>query len=134
METENLWPSFEDLPSEKSPTFFLKEQGNYLSKTTKNLLKVDVITNRNPSEIHRFYTEFHIVAPMLDNYDYELFYIDHDIFNYPCDVTFGDKKYKAIDEQELLAHMKEIFNSPKTKKLIISLLNQSKEKDNPFSY
>lgn len=128
METQNLWPDF-DTEEIKGPKAILIEQAKYLAEKTNGLLSADVVTNRFKG---KFTHTLCIIAPLLDNYRYGLFSVEHEALYYPAtvswDVPSEDRRLGKIvnDSEELIERLRVIFNSPDTVKIISSLLSQSK--------
>lgn len=120
--TDNLWPEFALDEVIRSPKTILNEQAEFLAKGTKNLLTANVRTA--PSNGGGILYFFEIIAPNLNGYKYSLFYIlQRDVFFYPC--NFNGQF--DIDSEEMLLHeLKDLFNADSTKKVISSLLAQSK--------
>ena len=130
METQNLWPDFAIEPT-KSPKAILKEQAGYLMEKTNNVLSADINSSvYQGNSIHKFY----IVAPAMNNYRYESFYIVHKIIDYyPLsvywypDVTepgFRDS-IEVNNEKELINALRKIFNDSATIRIISSLPKSS---------
>ncbi|WP_040760586.1 hypothetical protein [Spirosoma panaciterrae] len=129
MEMQNLWPDFAIEPT-KSPKAILKEQAGYLMAKTNNVLSADVDTSTYQNNlIHKFY----VVAPAMNNYRFEVFYIVHKIINfYPLSIYWypeeNDPYKESIEinsDEELINALRKIFNAPTTVKIISSLLSQS---------
>ena len=78
--SENLWPTFE-ASKVISPKTLMVEQANFLSESTSKGILGEVITS--PSKENILTHIFRIVAPALNNYKYDLFYIQHGIIFYP---------------------------------------------------
>lgn len=124
--TDNLWPKFSLDEVITSPKTILNEQAEFLAKGTKNLLTASIkIETFSDSSIVYF---FEIVAPNLNNYKYTLFSLfQKDIFFYPCVLIRNAERYTINDENHLIVSLKEVFSSELTKKIINSLIAQSKE-------
>ncbi|WP_281232872.1 hypothetical protein [Flavobacterium gelatinilyticum] len=124
-DSNNLWPDFEDVPKIVSPRAILTEQANFLSEKTNNLLNGSI--SASASSTNEIITRFKIVAPLLNNYSYQLFAIIHSALYYPCDLRYNAISYKINNEEDLREKIREIFNNEETKNIIFSLLGQSKE-------
>jgi hypothetical protein len=124
-DSNDLWPDFEDVPKIISPRAILAEQGNFLSEKTKNLLNASITSGMSGDG--RILNRFKIVAPLLKNYSFSLFVIYHNALYYPCELSHNGTSYVIHNEEILKEKIKEIFNSEETKKVIVSLLGQSKE-------
>ncbi|NJN94856.1 MAG: hypothetical protein HC875_12540 [Anaerolineales bacterium] len=125
--TKSLWPDEISVIEEVPPVSIFKEQAALLGEKTRNLViaKVDTtISNRK----RRFYDIFYLVAPILDNYRFELFRGSRDIETfYPIQITSDTLEVdkEAMSEGELLKVLSDIFVHPKTIKIIQSMLVQS---------
>jgi hypothetical protein len=127
MENKDLWPSFEDLPKFTSPRTILAEQARFLEQKTKNVLTVELTSGRSKVKAGKLYTFFKIVAPLINNYSYQLFTLYHDAFLYPCEIKFRDKYIECSTEESLKKNLEIIFNDKDTIKVVSSLLSQSAE-------
>jgi hypothetical protein len=130
METQNLWPDFltEDV---KGPKAILLEQAAYLAEKTNGLLSADVSTNKYKTRVTHTLC---VVAPMLDNYRYGLFSVEHPAIYYPATVVWEgsgawepSKGFKEVvnNSEELVEALRLILNHPDTVKVLSSLLSQS---------
>lgn len=126
-EVKDLWPNFDDVPKISSPRSVMSEQANFLSQKTKNLLSANITAI--PTTDGRISNRFTIVAPLLKNYSYNLFALYHGAIYYPCEIYFHGTRSTIADENELRQAMSSIFNDENTKKIILSLIGQSKELD-----
>jgi hypothetical protein len=123
----DLWPDLEQLQV-VPPVAILREQAAALGKKTNCLLGGRVDTSITPAG--RFKHSFYIVAPALDNYTYNLFWIEHDTDQYPVLVPKldpavpGPSEVKIGSENELVEYIRTVFNSDKTKKIVGGLLTQ----------
>ena len=160
---DNLWPKIET-SSLKTPVTILKEQASLLGANTQNLITAEVsalkiydtkitgettpiseVLNQmnsvvfgaksfHPSAIFRF--AFHLVAPALNHYRYQLFFIGYGIDFYPVFFRLDSDIQKELmddDEQDVIAGteeefletLKAIFNSEKTLRVMRAILAQS---------
>lgn len=161
---DSLWPKIEP-NSAKPPVAILKEQAYLLGESTQNLVTAEIETMQvadtimkakssealddlskfltfsmygdkpfGPSAIFRF--AFYLVAPALNHYRYQLFFIGYGIDFYP--VTFrleSDLKRElgvsetedlfAETEEQFITILKKIFNSEKTQRVIRAIWTQS---------
>jgi len=127
MSTDDLWPSFEDIPKVTSPRTILAQQAEFLAQKTKNLLTGSI--SQGSTNNGKIFIAFFIVAPLIKNYSYRLLTIYHDVFYYPSELKFNDGMRSISNEEDLRETLKEIFNQESTKRIITSLLGQSKELD-----
>ncbi len=149
-ETLDLWPADLRAGKSKAPATILREQGALLGRKTNNLLLGRVVpTHRESGEYATlkrlageqwqepasqkaaappFAYSFYIVAPVLDDYAFELFSIVHGVDLYPVYTTLSRRprrKLTAATEAEFLKHLRTIFTSEETRRVIESLLAQS---------
>ncbi|MBS1917002.1 MAG: hypothetical protein JST87_12055 [Bacteroidetes bacterium] len=127
--SNNLWPSFENIPDIKTPKSVLLEQAMYLENASKNLLKVQIATgSRAASGKETIVYRFNIIAPFLGNYSFSLLTLEHDIFLYPLLITCQllNRSYNIQTEKDFFEILKTIFNDQKTIDTINNLLSQSK--------
>jgi len=125
----DLWPELEQSQI-VPPVAILREQATALGKKTNHLLngRVDTRIGYDGKFRHTFY----IVAPTLDDYSYELFWIEHGADQYPVKVQGPPSNdieilERSLDsEQELLGYIRAVLNSEKTKRVVSSLLAQVK--------
>lgn len=133
---KNLWPSFDDIPAIRTPKAILVEQGNYLEKSTQNILNAQITTSSTATPESKLSHRLRIVAPLLENYSITLLSIEHNVFVYPATLKHSviSKTYNINDEQTLLDSLKEIFNHPSTIDLISKLISQSRSQKSEDSY
>ncbi len=126
MPIPDLWPG--DI-SEKTdilmPVTILREQAAALTQRTKGLLEGNVRSENPKYPGDDFVHRFELVAPALDNYRYELFFVAHDLTGYPARVCFDGKEPKAETQEAFVNLLRIVFNQGKTKGAIQSLLAQS---------
>lgn len=130
MNYRNLWP--EEITQEvvlMGPAAILKEQGELLAQSTKNVVKA--ITYRETlvkeGEIE-FNDRFVIDAPLI-NYRYSLFELSYPMEFYPTNIQceyLPEPGYTTVeDEEALLKVIAKIFHHPKTVKIIQALILRS---------
>lgn len=133
---KNLWP--EKAPKEVNPPLeILKQQAIYLGEKTQNILigKIesmpDAVGQLNDLLLKglnsRFLQHhFYVIAPKLNNYIYDLFYVSQDLDNLSyLKVFFEDQQIEAQNEEKFMEILSQIFSSPKTWQVIDTLLAQS---------
>jgi hypothetical protein len=128
--SENLWPSFEQIPDVTTPKKILLEQAGFLQKNSQNLLSAVVKSSTgqdgNGKEIlsHRL----NVVAPLLGDYTITILIIQHDLFMYPLSVISKQfsANYTVNDERQLNERLKTIFQNDKTIELISKMIQQSR--------
>ncbi len=134
MPIPDLWP--DDFTGESDfllPVTILREQASALTQRTKGILEAQVRSAKpkNDEGEQKFLHDFLIVAPALDDYTFELFYVIHEIQTYPARIYFHDTPkeptlYTAEHQDELLGVLRTIFNHETTRKIVQSLIAQSK--------
>lgn len=128
----NLWPDDIAVTEQVSPVSILKEQGALLGQRTKNLVEGRVRGGPSEYGTREFHYSFELVAPALDNYRYELFSISHGVEFYPLSIDWNPPdrtlfKGSGIEnEEQFLKALEMIFSSEKTRKVISSLIAQSR--------
>ena len=138
---QNLWPAFGD--TLVTPASILKAQAANLGERTKNIVTAKVDTApiefkglpQFPFKDKGFKHNFIIVAPALGNYTYRLFSAYNDFELYPVCISlrgnFEDPLetggfIRSDDQDQFLQNLKNIFEDPKTIKIIQTLLSQSR--------
>ncbi len=143
---EDLWS--EEVKSEPlpAPLSILREQAALLGEKTNRDLRGEVETSA--SEQKSFRQSFYIVAPLLDEYRYRLFFITHDVLLYPLLIdgltnelrkeleppqntpvndpffSTSDRWMQVKDEAEFKGLLKKILSAPETVRIVKSLLGQ----------
>ena len=145
---EDLWPEDIDVTDELPPVSILKEQAALLGQRTKNLVEGRVrggISDYARTQFHyrgsdyprtQFHYTFELVAPALENYRYELFSISHDVDIYPLIVEWDSPDNAMLsqvagergieNEEQFIGALEIIFSSDRTRKVISSLISQSR--------
>jgi hypothetical protein len=110
-----------------APVVILKEQASLLGQRTQNLVEARVLPGQSRNN-SGFVYYFELVAPALDNYRYQLFEISHGVEFYPVRIEFEEFSgpRNAISESDFMQELGNIFSSARTKRIISSLLAQSK--------
>lgn len=123
----NLWGDLSSFESKRTPVTILREQAGYLTQSTNGILRgvVDHVTDRLSSD---FIFDLDVVAPILNDYRYTILRIKHDINLFPLIVfDYGnDARYECPDENFYLEALKKILTSAETRKIVGSLIAQSK--------
>ena len=124
MATTNLWGDLPEVIDIRTPKMVLAEQQSMLQTITKGALTCDLeISPRGSSRI----ITMRIVAPSLGNYSVTLVQVAHEMIVYPCIIQspfLGNESLSCDDEAQLEAVLKRILQDPKTRKLIVNLLQQ----------
>jgi hypothetical protein len=124
----DLWPELGQ-SQVTPPVAILREQAAALGNKTNGLLQGQVDTRVEGGVFHH---RFLVVAPTLDDYTYELFWIEHGADQYPVYAPTIPKgaiprmKQNLDTEKELVDYIREVLNSDKTKSVVGSLLAQAK--------
>jgi hypothetical protein len=112
----------------KPPITILKEFSNDLALATQGLLIGKIEKNMRYSDTS-VALSFYIVAPSLNNYNYNAFRIDHDLTNpYPLEIKTSNDEFSEEPKtpEELVKSLEKIFSLPEIKGLINGLLAQVK--------
>jgi hypothetical protein len=121
---ESLWPDFDLEGNVVAPLTILREQANFLSKRTgQRIIGIVTALSRKPGGPDFSYL-FSIGSPLLNNYQHDLFRLDHGIAMYPATLQPGNVSVR--DEAELCNVLKAAFSSQETRKVISALLTQVK--------
>ena len=119
----DLWPNDFGTAGAKPPVTVLREQATLLAKKTNGIVEAEV---RTSTEGDDFSHRFSIVAPALGGYRYSLFTLEHDVNLYPATMHFQDTEYHIESEDVLIDILRTVFASDKAKRVIYSLIAQSK--------
>lgn len=129
--TANLWGEIAAQPEVRPPIVILKEQASKLSELTNMLLVGEVEIERKYAEIKMTLS---IIAPSLDNYEYEVLRAAHEVLMYPVNVYDINSATEAVpwepikceNETEFITVLTQILTSETVHKVIASLLAQTK--------
>jgi len=122
----SLWPTEFDEPVLLTPLAILRQQGAALGEQTKNIVVGRVATN---SEGESFEQVFSLYCPPL-GFQTDIIRVTHGIDLYPAHVfslVEGVSPQTASGPEKLQAILKELFAGTKTRKIIASLLAQSRQ-------
>jgi hypothetical protein len=131
----DLWPHEFELTETKAPSAILREQASLLAGKTQGAVVADVEIQQS-DDGPDFEYAFLLRAPEID-YRHKLFVVRHALNLYPAALVldpalkkeiFDGKKEKVVasTESEFLIILKKIFHSDRTKRVVASLLNQTK--------
>lgn len=102
----DLWPDDigTDLDSIETPLAILRQQANFLSQRTRNIIVGQVRTNLKGASQNndKFKYSFRICAPILDNYTHELFNLAHDVIIYPLELFPEEPLIDQIEKSLVL--------------------------------
>ncbi len=122
----DLWPDDIGQTSITAPLSVLQQQANGLSDKTSGLVLAGIeSTTERPSN---FIHSFMLVAPKLNNYTARLFRVKHGVHFYPLEVItdLDGPNFRAATQDDFLRALTEIFTSAPLKKMIHSLIAQSR--------
>lgn len=125
VETANLWPVDFGEPALLTPLAILRQQATALGAVTNNIVVGRVATR---SQGEGFVHHFSLYCSPLA-YEANFLLVRHGIDLYPANVQiFNDANGRtANDPDQLRAILKEMFANERTKKIIASLLAQSRQ-------
>ena len=128
MNKRDLWPDFCI-----SPSRIIERQASLLGAKTNSIVIAQV--NRKNISDNKFHYTFSLIAPVLDNYSFQLFAYLYDFDYYPIHFILDEKIDKEIkftetwinvkDREGLLILLGKIFNSKRVAQIINTLLSES---------
>ena len=124
--SDNLWPADFDVVLDKTPISILREQALALGARTANVVVGKVQMVMPPPG--KFRLAFNLYCAPL-GYQMTLFVVEHEVALYPAIIS-GDgmpDQFHANDPDEFTASLKKVFSQDRTKKIIASLIAQSKQ-------
>ncbi len=124
--SENLWPTDFGEPPVRTPVSILREQALALGERTANIVLGRVTPGVNGPGTFRHVLS--LVCPPL-GYQGAFLFVDHGLEFYPCDIYVegaDGPPLRAHAPDDFVAKLKEIFSRDQTKKIIASLIAQSK--------
>ena len=127
MTVDNLWGDLPKLENLKSPRKILQEQADLLSAMTDDNLRGHVRTETAGEEIVH---ELEVIAPYINNYRTTVLRITHGPVIYPVHVQQGTNLGRSLlcnDSVTLIQALKGVLQSAEVRKLIASLITQSRE-------
>lgn len=133
----NLWPNDIGSSTLRAPVVILREQAKFLGAYTHKLVMGGI--QSVPPKNNQFSYTFCLIAPILNQYQFPLFTISHDIDFYPLKVfprfeelfqifNSDDDTGTHIEvhsEQEFIELLIKLFSSPETRRVIHALMAQS---------
>lgn len=129
---ENLWPDIPELDDfEGTPKMLLENLVEQLREKYKKILegRVETSINEGYYSPNSFIQNFYIIAPMLNNYEYELFRVEHDLFFEKITCDFESSSFSGRGVESIPALKKfiidNIINADSTKRILASLYYQS---------
>lgn len=121
---QNLWPTDFGKEEQLAPVAILRQQGNALGERTQNIVVGRVTTAGNPTG---FRHHFILYCPPLA-YQIAILDVEHSLDFYPAKITLvGQPGVAANNPEEFAKRLEEAFASEQVKKVVRSLLAQSKQ-------
>jgi hypothetical protein len=127
-QAKDLWPDDFGTMDTPSPGPLLREQAAQLGRRTNNVveaeveIKVETDFLGTDRLVHRFYLK----APLL-SYHYLLFTVMHEVAEeYPVEIVHDNLGGSCDSHNTLVERLKEIFSSASTKKIIATLVRESR--------
>jgi hypothetical protein len=118
----DLWGQFPKAAQGKSPSFILEQQATVLTQKTNGLLQGQVSLSRHTPGRGSFFITLLILAPSLDNYNYEALSVIHEIPFYPAKVIAEEGEVQCNDEAEFEKAVASVLQSERIRKLVSGLL------------
>lgn len=121
----DLWPQDLGDSTVTPPVSILREQAEALGKKTSGLVTARVQTTAAGDKLHH---SFYLEVPSLDDYTYRLFGVEHPMELFPAVIYLdaaGGQKYVSENYEMFLANLRDVFNHPKVKKIIVALKAQA---------
>jgi len=122
----DLWPDDIGQTSLTAPLSVLQQQARLLADKTGGLVlgAVESVTERASSFMHSFI----LVAPTLNNYTTRVFRVKHGVHFYPLEILteIDGPNFRAATQEDFLRALTEIFSSVPLKKMVHSLIAQSR--------
>ena len=123
----NLWRvKFTESTPVPSPAALLKAQADYLAERTGGVVAASVSSRTVRSSAQMVHT-FRLVVPALDDYRYSLLQVISGPAPYPLTIRWGDEEISASDQDELVAGLRIVFNSPTTTEIITNLMQMAED-------
>lgn len=125
MAQEDLWG---DLPFEldlRTPLSILREQADLLNDKAQHVIEADLDIRAGSRRIE---FDFDLKAPALGNYIFTAFTVRHPITIYPVQISshINETEYTCNNEDELIGNIREILTSNEMRRIIASLVSQSR--------
>lgn len=108
---------------ERTPVSILREQAALLGEKTQHMLRGEVVSNAKGQSLkHRFF----ITVPALDDYRYELLWVEHSLDLYPINAWFNNSVSSIGSEESFVGWLREALSSEQTAKIVRTLLSQAR--------
>ena len=126
----DLWPVHFETPESLPPVALLRYQATLLGTKTRHIVEA-VVESRAPAEAKgTVYHNFYLIAPLLGDYKYKLFFVAHNLDYAHAKITISN------GEEEVLCvfsgfeeALKQWLHRPKTQLIVTSLIKQSSALD-----
>jgi len=122
----NLWPDDIGETNLTAPLSVLQAQAHNLSQRTGGLVvaAIETVTERASSFVHSFV----LIAPALNNYAARIFRVKHGVHFYPLEVIteIDGPNFRAATQEDFMRALAEVFGSAPLKKMVHSLIAQSR--------
>ena len=122
----DLWPEDIGQTNITAPLSVLQQQARNLGEKTRGLVlgAVETATERGTSFVHSFL----LVAPTLNNYTARIFRVKHGVHFYPLELIteLDGPNFRAATQDDFLRALAEVFSTAPLKKMIHSLIAQSR--------
>ncbi len=125
MSIESLWGDLEFSELMETPVTILRRQAALIGEQTNRVIE-GVVETRGADDT--FVYELSLVMPSLDNYQFKLISVQHDISLYPLTIyrLYVDSGvYPCRNEDEYLATLRSILSSTEVHSIIRALYSQS---------
>jgi hypothetical protein len=119
----DLWPNLEEEVPERTPVRILREQASLLVRKTGGLVQAFV---RTAARGELFEHRFILAVRRLEDYEYELFTIQHDMSVYPLQAYVQGASSTLKNEEEFVAWLRDILSAKRTVQIIRTLISQVK--------
>jgi hypothetical protein len=130
----DLWPAIPTPTNAGFPVTILREQAAILQNKTHGVVTAEVLsgtgvplTSGELGEQYIFHA-FYLVAPLLENYRYRLFTVEHPKLEQMYPLLIKDSpvgEVKVDTEEGFVEALRKIFTDDKTQKIIQALIAQS---------
>lgn len=122
----DLWPEDIGQTTVTAPLSVLQQQAQSLAQKTQQLVcaNVETVTERAQHFVH----SFTLVAPVLNNYCLRVFRVKHGVHFFPLEIMtdLDGPNFRAATQDDFVRALGEIFSSAPMRKMISSLIAQSR--------
>lgn len=132
MSQRSLWGEIPSQTERRTPRSILEEQARILTEATNKVLRghVRFVNNDSSAAIAQglnFVIRMYIVAPLLDDYQYEVLQVRHGIKLFPAEIKWERSSIGSTvkGEEEFVSAVEKILSSDSIHEIITALLAQS---------